>query len=66
MATANLTIKTDMEVLNELMRRIDKLVGSKNSFHDAQAKEDLNNALEDLEFMVRQVDNAEKFAEMNG
>jgi len=52
----NLTVKTDLELLNELMNR----------FKSGGDDQKLLNFLTDLEYLVHQFDNAQQFAQMGG
>lgn len=52
----NLTVKTDLELLNELLNR----------FKSGGDDQILLNLLTDLEYLVHQFDNAQQFAQMGG
>jgi len=52
----NLTVKTDLELLNELLNR----------FKSGGDDQTLLNILTDLEYLVHQFDNAQQFAQMGG
>jgi nucleotide exchange factor SIL1 len=52
----DLTVKTDLELLNELLMR----------FKSGGDDQELLNILTDLEYMVHQFDNAQEFAQMGG
>jgi nucleotide exchange factor SIL1 len=52
----NLTVKTDLELLNELLNR----------FKSGGDDQILLNILTDLEYLVHQFDNAQHFAQMGG
>lgn len=52
----NLTVKTDLELLNELLNR----------FKSSGDDQILLNILTDLEYLVHQYDNAQQFAQMGG
>jgi nucleotide exchange factor SIL1 len=51
-----LTVKTDLELLNELLMR----------FKSGGDDQKLLNILTDLEYLVHQFDNAQEFAQMGG
>jgi nucleotide exchange factor SIL1 len=52
----NLTVKTDLELVRELLNR----------FKSGVDDQKLLNILTDLEYLVHQFDNAQKFAQMGG
>lgn len=64
-----LDLKTDMEILNDLMGKFKDIKEMKsNQYNDVNAGENdpWLNTLLDLEYLVHQVDNARLFIKMNG
>lgn len=61
----NLSLKTDSELLNDLFRKYDETLTSKHL--DKHAKyQQIINYLEDIDYLVHQIDNANEFIRQNG
>lgn len=57
----NLTVKTDLELLNELVMKIKTLLT--NNGHE---EKEIVTILKDLEYLVHQIDNAREFVRLGG
>lgn len=57
----NLTVKTDLELLNELVLKIKTLLT--NNGHE---EKEVVTILKDLEYLVHQIDNAREFVRLGG
>lgn len=61
----NVAIKTDNEILQDLFRKYEETLMNKQL--DKQAKfQQINNYLEDIEYLVHQIDNANEFIKLDG
>ncbi|XP_026287417.1 nucleotide exchange factor SIL1 [Frankliniella occidentalis] len=56
----NLTVKTDMEILGDLVGK------AKDIFNTSNDEEDIVTILKDLEYLVHQIDNAREFVRLGG
>lgn len=61
----NLSLKTDSEMLSELFKKYDAILTDKHLDKNSKAVQILN-ILEDMEYLVHQIDNAEEFVRLNG
>lgn len=64
MEDLKMNVKTDSEVLHELMSKFQDIQSQKPVYLYEQI--DMINMLKDLEYLLHQVDNAEEFAKENG
>lgn len=64
MSDLKLNLKTDVEVMNDLMTKFKKVQKSKLS--EKQKENEVVSILKDFEYLLHQVDNAREFVKQNG